>query len=84
MTKLIATAVALAALAIPAAASAKVSLGRRKTVDMPYTKLMGMNVFSDGTSFSHSNRQNAPLIKLTMNTGVVAALLNAAIQNSET
>ena len=32
-------------------------LGSRKTVEMPYAKLLGMNVFSDAISFSLSNRQ---------------------------
>jgi hypothetical protein len=58
-------------------------LGSRKTVEMPYSKLIGMQVYSDGISFSLSNRQNAPLIKVTINTDVLAALLNAAIQESQ-
>jgi hypothetical protein len=58
-------------------------LGERKTVDMPYTKLMGMNVFADAISFSLSNRQNTPLIKVTISTDVLAALLNAAMQESQ-
>jgi hypothetical protein len=58
-------------------------LGGRKTVEMPYSKLIGMQVYSDGISFSLSNRQNAPLIKVTINTDVLAALLNAAMQESQ-
>lgn len=58
-------------------------LGSRKTVEMPYSKLIGMQVYSDGISFSLSNRQNAPLITVTINTDVLAALLNAAIQESQ-
>jgi hypothetical protein len=58
-------------------------LGQRKTVDMPYTKLMGRNVFTDAISFSLSNRQNAPLIRVAMSTDVPVALLNAAIQQSQ-
>jgi len=42
-----------------------------------------MNMYADAISFSLSNRQNAPLIKLGMSTDVVAALLNAAIQESQ-
>jgi hypothetical protein len=57
-------------------------LGERKTVDMPYAKLLGMNVFSDAISFSLSNRQNAPLVKVAMSTNVLAAVLNAAMQES--
>jgi hypothetical protein len=60
-----------------------VFLGERKTVEIPYSKLLGMNMFSDAISFSLSNRQNAPLIKLGMSTDVMAALLNAAIQESQ-
>lgn len=59
-----------------------VFMGDRKTVDMPYTKLIGMHLFSDAISFSLSNRQNAPLIKMGMNTDVLGALLNAAVQAS--
>ncbi len=58
-------------------------LGERKTVEMPYAKLLGMNMFSDAISFSLSSRQNAPLIKVTISTDVLAALLNAAIQESQ-
>jgi hypothetical protein len=58
-------------------------LGERKTVEMPYSKLLGMNVFSDAISFSLANRQNAPLIKVTISTEVLAALINAAIQKSQ-
>ena len=58
-------------------------LGSRKTVEMPYAKVIGMQVFSDGISFSLSNRQNAPLLKVTMNTDVLAALLNAAMQAAQ-
>ena len=57
-----------------------VYLGSRKTVDMPYAKLLGMQLYSDAISFSLSNRVNAPLIKVTMNTDVLGALLNAAVQ----
>jgi hypothetical protein len=58
-------------------------LGERKTVEMPYSKLLGMNVFSDAISFSLSNRQNAPLIKVSISTDILVALLNAAIQKSQ-
>jgi hypothetical protein len=58
-------------------------LGSRKTVDMPYSKLLAMQLFSDAISFSLSNRQNAPLIKVTMNTDVLGALINAAIQEAQ-
>jgi hypothetical protein len=58
-------------------------LGSRKTVDMPYTRVMGMNLYSDAIQFSLSNRQNAPLFKITMNTDVLGALINAAMQAAE-
>ena len=57
-----------------------VFMGDRKTIDMPYSKLVGMHLFADAISFSLSNRQNAPLIKVAMNTDVLGALLNAAVQ----
>jgi hypothetical protein len=57
-------------------------LGNRKTIDMPFAKLLGMHLYTDGISFSLSNRQNAPLIKVTMNTDVLGALINAAMQAS--
>jgi hypothetical protein len=55
-------------------------LGTRKTVDMPYSKLIGMHLYTDAIRFSLSNRQNAPLVKVTMNTDVLGALINGAIQ----
>jgi len=59
-------------------------LGNRKTVDMPYSRLMGMNLYSDGIQFSLSNRQNAPLFRISMTTDVLGALINAAMQAAET
>ena len=59
-------------------------LGSSKTLDMPYTKVMGMTLYTDALSFSLSNRQNAPLIKVAMDTHVVAALINAAMQEAAT
>ena len=55
-------------------------LGNRKTLDMPYSKLIGMELFSDGVRFSLSSRQTAPLIRVSCNPDVLGALLNAAIQ----
>ena len=55
-------------------------LGGRKTIDMPYTKLIGMELFSDGVRFSLENRQTAPLLRVTCSPDVLGALLNAAIQ----
>jgi hypothetical protein len=56
-------------------------MGARKTMEMPYTKLLGLNVFSDAIRFHLSNRQNAPLFKV-MSGELVAALVNAAVQKS--
>jgi hypothetical protein len=56
-----------------------VFLGSRKTIEVPYPKLLGVEVFSDGIRFSASNRQNAPLFRVE-NGDVVAATVNAAVQ----
>jgi hypothetical protein len=56
-----------------------VFLGQQKTIEIPYSKLVGVEVFEDGIRFSASNRQNAPLFKLE-NDEVVAATVNAAVQ----
>jgi hypothetical protein len=56
-----------------------VFLGQRKTMEVPYSKLVGVEVFEDGIRFSASNRQNAPLFKLE-NGEVIAATVNAAVQ----
>jgi hypothetical protein len=58
-------------------------LGNKKTVDMPYSKILGMRLYSDAIGFSLSNRQTAPLFKVGMDTDVLAALLNAAMQASQ-
>ena len=59
-------------------------LGERKTLDMPFSKLMGMELYSDGVRLSLSNRQTAPLFKVTCSTDVLGALLNAAAQEAQT
>lgn len=53
--------------------------GLRKTVETPFTKLVGVNVFNDGIQFHASNRQTAPLFKVP-DGYVVAAVVNAAWQ----
>jgi hypothetical protein len=55
--------------------------GQRKTLDLPYTKLANLNVFSDGISFNMTNRQTVPLFKVP-NGQVIAAIVNAAAQRS--
>ena len=56
-----------------------VFLGERKTMEMPYSKLVGLEVFSDAVRVNASNRQNAPLFRLDSGE-VVAATINAAMQ----
>ena len=56
-----------------------VFLGGRKTMEMPYSKLVGFEVFTDEICFNVSNRQNAPLFRLGSGE-VVAATANAAMQ----
>jgi hypothetical protein len=55
-----------------------VFIGARKTIEMPYTKLVNLSVFSDGIQFHLSNRQTAPLFRL-QGGEVVAAAVNAAV-----
>jgi hypothetical protein len=58
-----------------------VFLGDRKTVDIPFTKLVGLNVFSDGVTLQSSSRQNAVPLRVDEGYGeVVAATINAAMQ----
>jgi hypothetical protein len=56
-------------------------MGARKSMEIPYAKLMSMDVFTDGIRFHASNRQTAPLFQIEQGTGdVVAAIVNAAIK----
>jgi hypothetical protein len=56
-------------------------LGDRKTVEIPYAKLVGPDVFSDGVTLRSSSRQNAVLLRLPEGYGeVVAATINGAMQ----
>lgn len=55
--------------------------GQRKTMEMPFAKLVTLNVFEDGVRFHLSNRKNAPLFQVKRGLGhVVAAVVNAAAQ----
>lgn len=57
-------------------------LGDRKTVDIPYTKLVGLSVYSDGVTLQSSSRQNAVPIRVPEGYGeVVAAMINGAMQD---
>jgi hypothetical protein len=56
-------------------------LGSRKTMEVPYAKLMNIDVFTDGVRLHASNRQKAPLFRVESGMGdVIAATLNAAIE----
>jgi hypothetical protein len=56
-----------------------VFMGGKSTMEMPYAKLVNLNVFSDGIQFHVSNRKSAPLFKLESG-DVIAAIVNAAVQ----
>jgi len=56
-----------------------VFLGPLKTMELPYAKLLSVNVFSDGIQFQMSNRQSAPLFRVA-DGNVAAAVVNAAYQ----
>jgi hypothetical protein len=56
-------------------------MGSRKTMEFPYSKILGLDVFNDGVRFHSSNRQRTPLFKVESGSGdVVAAILNNAMQ----
>lgn len=55
--------------------------GNRASIEMPYSKLLALNVFNDGIQFHLSNRKKAPLFKLE-NGQVIAAMVNAAMQKT--
>ena len=58
-----------------------VYMGAGKTIEMPYKKLVNLNVFSDGVQFHMSNRVNPPMFRLKEGHGdVVAAIVNEASQ----
>ena len=60
-----------------------VFLGSKKTSEIPYSKLAGFEVFSDGIRLHASNRQNAVLFKTGPAFGdAVAATINAAMQHA--
>jgi len=63
-----------------------VFIGGAKTMEMPYSKLVNLSVFSDGVQFHQANRVNAPLFRLGIpgsHSGeLVAALVQAAVQQA--
>jgi hypothetical protein len=56
-----------------------VFVGSRKTVELPYSKLINLGIFSDGVQFHMGNRTQAPLFKVE-NGDVIGATVNAAVQ----
>ncbi len=56
-----------------------VFVGAKRTVDLPYPKLVNLGVFTDGIQFHMENRSTAPLFKVE-NGEVIAATINAAVQ----
>ncbi len=53
--------------------------GTRKTVEVSFVKLLGLNVFNDGIQFHVSNRQNPSLFRVESGP-MVAAAVNGATQ----
>jgi len=58
-----------------------VFLGGRKTIEVPYTKLAALNVYTDGLTVSASNRQRTMMF-VGFDGPVVAAYINAASSES--
>jgi hypothetical protein len=56
--------------------------GSRQTVEMPYSKLVNLTVYTDGLQFHLSNRVNAPIFTMAQGVHVVAAIVNAAAQRA--
>lgn len=59
-----------------------VFMGARKTIETPYSKLAGIDVFTDGIRIHASNRQTTPLFKVGIGGEVVAATIQAAAQRA--
>ncbi len=59
-----------------------VFMGARKTMDTAYSKLAGIDAFTDGIRIHASNRQTAPLFKVGIGGEVVAATIQAAAQRA--
>ena len=58
-----------------------VFLGSNKTVEIPYDKILSMDIFDDGIRFHLSNKKGALFFKLESG-HTVAAIINASMQNS--
>ncbi len=58
-----------------------VYVGSRKTIELPHTKLVMLDILTNAVRFHMSNRQNPVFLKLTLEDGdVVAAAVNYATQ----
>lgn len=57
-----------------------VFLGSKKTLEMPYSKLLSLEVFEDGLRLHLSNRKTVPFFKVE-NAHPIAAVVNAAVQH---
>jgi len=57
--------------------------GTRKTMDMPYSKLVNLSLYRDGIQFHMSNRVNAPIFTVAGGTDILAAIVIAAAQRAE-
>jgi hypothetical protein len=56
--------------------------GNRQSVEIPYSKLLAVSVFTDAIEFNVANRKNAVSFRLSQDFGhVVAATVNAAFQH---
>ena len=55
--------------------------GTRKTIEMPYTKLLDLNVYTDALQVHLSNRQNPPTFRVA-DGPMIAAAINAAAQKA--
>ena len=58
-----------------------VFMGLRQSVEVQFSKLIGVNVFDDGVQFHVSNRQKATLIRVG-DGYLVAAAVNAVVQRT--
>jgi hypothetical protein len=58
--------------------------GSKQSLEIPYSKLLALHIFTDGIQFNQSNRTSAPLFRLSsknpMIAHVVAVTINAAAQ----
>jgi hypothetical protein len=56
-----------------------VFLGDKKTLDLPFSKLESLTLFTDGIQFHQSNRQTAPVFT-TSTPDVISAFIHSAAQ----